>query len=237
MTVGANSYGTTAGVAGYVPLYTDPTAKLFTAFTTPSITNVESWIDQVSAIANSALSAAGFTTPITHTDAVQAIAGLVEQLVADLCHASRSSGRFFSERSQNSSLSAMGQLRTEIFDWVENNTRGFEEWGIERNVIGGRKTAQAGVVALDFADHNAGRVKLFISFVALPDVRHSWSRFHKHKRRYQRLAPRHKTGQCLRYTCYVAMPRQKPFVISSEEIKNGFIPRILDIIRSASIKA
>lgn len=154
MAIGANSYGSTAGVAGYTPLYTDATTKLFTTSTTPTLANVESWIDQVSAIANAAFAAAGFSTPITHADAVLSIAGMVEQCVADLCHMSRSSGRFFSERSQNSSLSAMGQLRREIFDWVENNTRAFEEWGITRNTIGGVKTAQAGVIDLDFADHN-----------------------------------------------------------------------------------
>jgi len=152
MTVAANSYGTAAGVAAYTRVYTD--AGEYKTTTNPTLANVEAWVNQVSAIANSALSAAGFIVPVSQSDCVLMLVGLVEQSCADLCHAARSSGRFFSERALNSNLSAMGQLRKEIFDWVQANAKGMEDLGAGRDTTGGVSNWQAGVIALDFADHN-----------------------------------------------------------------------------------
>src|SRR5688500_7634561 len=112
MAVLASSYGTAAGVAGYVRVLTSGSAVAgtFDTSTVPTLANVEAWVNQVSAIANAALADNRFDTPVTQADCVLMLVGLVEQSVADLCHASRSSGRFFSERALNSNLSAMGML-------------------------------------------------------------------------------------------------------------------------------
>lgn len=150
--VSANSYGTAAGVAGYTRVYTN--SGVYDTTSNPTLANVEAWVNQVSSIANAALASAGFTTPVTQSDCVLMLVGLVEQSCADLCHAARSSGRFFSERALNSNLSAMGQLRKEIYDWVEMNAKGMEDLGAARRDTGGKSTWQAGVIALDFADHN-----------------------------------------------------------------------------------
>ena len=152
MTVSANSYGTAAGVAAYTRVYTS--SGSYDATTNPTLNQVEAWVNQVSAITNAALSSAGFTVPISQADCILMLTGLVEQSCADLCHAARSSGRFFSERALNSNLSAMGQLRKEIYEWVETNADGMEGLGAARDTEGGKATLQAGTLSLDFADHN-----------------------------------------------------------------------------------
>jgi hypothetical protein len=152
MTIDSDSYGTAAGVAAYTRVYTN--SGVYDATSNPALASVEAWVNQVSSIANAALSSAGFSTPVTQAACVKMLTGLVEQSCADLCHAARSSGRFFSERALNSNLSAMGQLRKEIYDWVEQNATGMENLGAARAEIGGVASLQAGVISLDFADHN-----------------------------------------------------------------------------------
>lgn len=153
MAIGANSYGTVAGVSGYTPLYVDASTKLYTASTVPTISRVESWINEVSAIANAALSSFRFTVPVTQADCVLMLTGQVEQCVADLCNLSRSSGRFVSERIAPG-VSAMGMLRREMYDWVEANALGMENLGAARSTSNpGEDTMSVGVLGLNFAAH------------------------------------------------------------------------------------
>jgi hypothetical protein len=91
MAVSVRSYGTAAGVAAYVGVFT--ASGVFSTATKPTLLQVESWIDQVSALLNTALAKRGFTVPITQADAVLAAKSLVEQLTSDLAQAANSSGR------------------------------------------------------------------------------------------------------------------------------------------------
>ena len=147
MSLDGNSYGSVAGVAAYVPTYTNVGA--FDTSTTPTLAQVESWIDEVSAIANTGLRAAGFTVPMTQADAVRAIRGLINQQVAALVQLSRGAGRFASERALNSSLSAIGMIRKELLDFIEINGDGWEALGAnraasKRDEISFRDTDEAG---------------------------------------------------------------------------------------------
>lgn len=130
MSVSARSYGTAAGVAGYVGVYTS--AGAFSTTTLPTLANVEAWIDQVSALLNTALAKRGFTVPLTQADAVLAAKSLVEQLVSDLVQAANSSGRFFSERFLERGVSNWSVIRNDISNWVEEYASGLEELGESR---------------------------------------------------------------------------------------------------------
>lgn len=148
MSIGTNSYGSVAGVAAYVFSYTNSSGT-FDASTQPTLTQVESWIDEVSGIANSALRMLGFSVPITQADAKLALQGVINQHVADLCHAAHSSGRFFSERALNSRLSTMGMIRSEMADFINDSAAGWEALGASRGSnnkleIGFRSTDNAG---------------------------------------------------------------------------------------------
>jgi hypothetical protein len=125
-----DSYGTVEGVAAYVGVYTDD--GQFNSTTTPTHERVVIWIDQVSDMFNTALSSAGFRTPIEHTDARSAIAATVEQIVSDLVHASNSKGRFFSSGFQDRGVSILSEVWKEIEGWVSSHAVGFTNWQVGR---------------------------------------------------------------------------------------------------------
>ena len=155
MTIGANSYGSTSDVAARSPgPYTDASTHLFTASTNPTLTTVETYIDEISAITNVTLAEMGFTVPVSQTDAKKAIASMVNDLASDMTSASNSAGRFFSERALNGGLSIMAQVRKDIKEWVQTSTNGLEALGATRSTSGKSESMTAGVIALDFADHN-----------------------------------------------------------------------------------
>lgn len=161
MAIGANSYGSSAGVAAYTRAYTSGAAiaGTYDTATNPTAYQVESWIDEVSAIANTGLREAGFTVPVTQSDVVLALRGMVNQQVADLVKFSRGAGRFFSERAQNSSMSAMGFVRKEMIDFINQNADGWAALGAtraasERNTIAFRDTDQSGNATFPITQRN-----------------------------------------------------------------------------------
>lgn len=130
MTVSARSYGTAAGVAAYAGVFT--ISGSFTTATKPTLAQVESWIDQVSALLNTALAKRGFTVPLTQADAVLAAKSIVEQLTSDLASAANTSGRFFSDRNLDRGVSNWNIIRNDISAWVEEYASGLEELGVSR---------------------------------------------------------------------------------------------------------
>jgi hypothetical protein len=133
MTLAANSYGSIADVAGRTPGAYLNTSGTFDTTTMPTLAQVETYIDEISAIMNAALADARFVVPVTQTDAKKAIGAIVNDLAADKTHAKNSSGRFFTERALNSSLSIYEQISREIKSWVEANAQGLENLGATRN--------------------------------------------------------------------------------------------------------
>ena len=137
MAIGANSYGTAADVAALVPRYT--TAGAFGSATRPTLTQVEGWIDSASATLNVILARAGFSVPITQTDAKAACAALVVEVVAEMSHAANSAGRFFTDRALERGVSPMRVMRQEMADWVELQAPGLQALGATRttSLLGG----------------------------------------------------------------------------------------------------
>lgn len=91
MPISARSYGSVAGVASLTKHAT--TGGTFDGTTKPTLTDVEAFIDQRSALLNSKLTAAGHTVPIANADAVQALAFFVNNgAAADVEKAQRSGG-------------------------------------------------------------------------------------------------------------------------------------------------
>ena len=67
MSIGANSYGSAAGVAALVPRYANGSGT-FATTDRPTLAQVETFIDSVSGILNSILAEAGFQIPVTDDD-------------------------------------------------------------------------------------------------------------------------------------------------------------------------
>lgn len=153
MAIGTNSYGTAAGVAQYATTYAKPTGA-FTTTTTPTLLAVESWINEVSAITNAALSSFRFTVPVTQADCVLMLTGLVNQAVAELCAYANKEGRFFSGETPPSGT-VQGVMRKEIYAWVEMNAIGMENLGAARDSddLGEDDIPQFGTLNLNFGAH------------------------------------------------------------------------------------
>jgi hypothetical protein len=126
-----NTYGTAAGVANYARVYTANGS--FTASTNPTSTAVGVWLDQVSAMVNASLAGYGFVIPITQADVKLTITATVEQLVAELCQAANSAGRFFTEKALASGVSPWKAVRDDVKSWVNANAAGFEQLGAARS--------------------------------------------------------------------------------------------------------
>lgn len=130
MTVGSHSYGNASMVAGLAPRYADNGA--FTSSTRPTLVQVEIWIDQTSGTVNVLLAEAGFTIPITVTDGVNMLAGLVCAAVADRAEYANKSGRFWTETAVDRGISIEKALRLEISDWINAHAKGLENLGASR---------------------------------------------------------------------------------------------------------
>lgn len=135
MSISPRSYGSVADVAGRTPGPYLNTSKTFDTTTNPTLTTVETYIDEISASMNVALADARFTIPVTQADAKKAIGSVVNDLAADLTNASNSAGRFFSEKALYAGVSVMAQIRKEIREWVESNAPGLEALGAERSAL------------------------------------------------------------------------------------------------------
>lgn len=90
------AYGSTRDVAALVPRFADRSTPPmdFTGETNPVKYQVESWINEISALLNAYLAGSGFTVPLTTTQAKALCTNFVAQEVAAIVEGSRGSGRF-----------------------------------------------------------------------------------------------------------------------------------------------
>jgi len=92
MAVGANSYCEASDVAGLIPRYARDGD--FDDSTLPSLSRVESLIDNTSAIVNGLLAQMGFSIPVTASDVTLILKQLVSETVATMVEGIRGSGRY-----------------------------------------------------------------------------------------------------------------------------------------------
>jgi hypothetical protein len=93
----------------------------------PSLTEVEDWLDQVSAQFNIALGSHAFVPPIDPVispNAYKAVSQYVVQLVADLCAFKNSSGRYFTEKLMERGITPMAAILKDMNNWIEMNADG-----------------------------------------------------------------------------------------------------------------
>jgi hypothetical protein len=133
MALGANSYGDTTEIAALVPRHTDPGAELFTATTHPTLTQVETWTDQISAIVNSILAQNGFSTlPVTQADAKLMLDYFVNEEVAAICEGVNGSGRFGPTAKRGGSKGRFAVIIEDVQNFIEANAVGIERLGVPR---------------------------------------------------------------------------------------------------------
>jgi len=140
MSIGANSYGTSADVAALTGRFTD--AGMYRSTTTPSLAMVEKWIDRISATINILLAEQGFAVPVTQADCVSMLENFVVTQVADLCNYANSAGRFFSEKGLKTGPWAA--IQKEAADFIAEHAEGLAQIGATRT--------KGGLTAMAFCD-------------------------------------------------------------------------------------
>ena len=128
------AYGTAAGVAALTPTFTRDgafyDAGASDTATTPTLAQVNTWLDEVSALMDNALATEAFITPVTDADVLPILNGYVQGIVHDLVHFSRKAGRFYSKRALDAGSSPFNLITSEITDWVKANYEGFVNQGV-----------------------------------------------------------------------------------------------------------
>lgn len=131
--IGANSYGSKAGVASLVPRYADPTeTDGWTASTDPTDTEVANWIDEVSALVNSMLSERGFDVPVTQDDVKKMLGMFVNEEVASIVLGTKGSGRFAPQSGDQAGKgsSRFGRIMKDFEGYLKRNRYGMIKLGV-----------------------------------------------------------------------------------------------------------
>jgi len=128
------SYGTADGVGALSNLYSDNGS--FTASTRPTLTQVNSWLSDVSQLLDTALSDEGFSTPVTDADMTGEIGLLVEGIVVELVNYSHNAGRFFTEKALRAGISPFMTIDNELHEWVKRKSVGLENQGLVKAETG-----------------------------------------------------------------------------------------------------
>lgn len=132
MAILANSYGDTGEIAALVPRYGNGSG-IFDATTRPTLLQVESLTDQVSAVMNSILAGAGFSIPVSDADAKLMLDLFVNQEVAALAEGINGSGRFGpTGGGKQGTGSRFALILTDVQAFVKANATGLERLGATR---------------------------------------------------------------------------------------------------------
>ena len=131
MAIGANSYGTTAGVSALTPRYAT-TGGVFDTTTRPTLATVEGLIDQVSALANSILSQTGFVIPISQATVKLALDIFINEEVAAIVEGINGSGRF-GPTTKEPGRSRFNLIMDDLTTFIGANANGFENLGAVRS--------------------------------------------------------------------------------------------------------
>jgi hypothetical protein len=119
------SYGTQEQVATMASTWTDD--GVWTAYSNPTVEEVEDWLDSISSQFNIALGSHYFippVDPVVSPNAYKAISQYVVNLVADLCNFKNSSGRFFTEKLIERGITPMAAVLKDMNNWIEMNSSG-----------------------------------------------------------------------------------------------------------------
>lgn len=134
------SYGSAAGVAALSQMWTSNGE--FTVSTKPTLAQVNSWLAQVSAGLDAALSDEGFETPATDSDVTPMLDLLVNGITKDLVDYSHGAGRFFVKKALDSGTSPFMVIDAELHEWVKRKSIGLEALGlVKRSGVIGRSVA------------------------------------------------------------------------------------------------
>ena len=131
MALATNSYGDTSEIAALVPRR-QGSGGFFDASTRPTLTQVESMANQVSALLNSILAQNGFAVPVTNADVVLMLDYFVNEEVAAIVEGVNGSGRFGSTAKSRGARGRFALIVEDVEAFVKGNAIGMERLGATR---------------------------------------------------------------------------------------------------------
>jgi len=132
MAIGANSYGSVAEVEALAGHYATATGNTFDATTTPTLAQVEKFIDRVSGIVNVLLAEEGFSIPVTQADAKLMLDDFVVMQVTHLVEFANGAGPFVAggEEMRYGTPTRVLMRDAELF--IQDHASGIEALGATR---------------------------------------------------------------------------------------------------------
>lgn len=132
MSIGANSYGSVVEVAALTPLYATSSGT-YSASTRPTLTQVEKFLDRVSAIVNVLLAEAGFAIPVSDADAKLALDEFVVARAVELCHAANGAGPYAPGSEEMRAGSPFRAIVKDAAAFITEHADGLEALGATRS--------------------------------------------------------------------------------------------------------
>ena len=134
MAIGANSYSSLVSVATRTPRWATP-GGTFDGTTKPTATQVELFIDEVSALLNVALTEDGFTIPVTQADAKLLMNMFVSEEVASMVLGLHGSGRFADRGRKSDKSSRFVMIQNDVERFLKRNQYGLRKLGVAAESI------------------------------------------------------------------------------------------------------
>lgn len=130
------AYGSVAGVAALRPNWATG-AGTFDGTTNPTLTTVETWIDQISSMINSKIGTMGFVTPISSVEYPQITSQLdlfVNLEVADILDSMRGAGRIGSQLTARGFTGSLyGIISADVSTYLSGVAEGWEQTGLAKD--------------------------------------------------------------------------------------------------------
>lgn len=147
MALGSNSYGDTDEIAALIPRRAS--SGSFDETTRPTLAQLESIVNQVSAVVNAVLSQAGFSIPISQADAKLMLDLFVNQEAAAIVEGINGSGRFGPTAKRTGGKGRFTIIMEDVEAFIKAQAVGIERLGATRTYdpiagIGYRSTDVSG---------------------------------------------------------------------------------------------
>jgi len=139
MALRADSYSSIAGIVASTRHMLDGQTT-FNSTTIPTVTEVESFVDEASAHLNTALSGAGFTTPVTNSTAVQALNSWVRWRAVEYVELTQQRGGFAGDEA-----TGMVGLHESAAKFVQNGALGWKYLGAAVSIAASDGLAFTGI--------------------------------------------------------------------------------------------
>ncbi len=133
MAIGDNSYGSALGIASRVPRWVNKSTLTFDGNTNPTLTQVEAFIDEVSALMNVYLSELNVDIPIEQEDVKKVMNMFVNDEVASVVLGVHGSGRFAPKagKSAGTGESRFVRILKDFQEFIKTNQYGLAKLGVD----------------------------------------------------------------------------------------------------------